>query len=710
MLGDAVIADETRKLTYTSLSINGIQQDTFLSFTIKQVFTNNTGQKADIIYFIPSEQQFCTYDPMFIVNGNVIKPKLRPKEEAMKEFKEAKDYGYMAMIGEYAGNGLDSFGLGNIGPNCKVEINLKITFLADINENGYIYKFPLTHKYQKGSVTNDLPENFEFTIKIMTMKEIKKLNVTAKGNMKIIDNHNAIFETKTTPRDDAIIIETSIKDEDKGIAISSDGYIAISTYPYFEGKVENNSEFYFLIDCSGSMYGSRIENAKFCLNLLIHSLPIDSRFSIIKFGTSYEEIFPICDYTNKNVKIAMRQIKDLDADMDGTDILSPLEYVYTQTTKNGYHRKIFLLTDGQVHNSDVICSLAQEKRDNNRIYAIGLGSGADPGLIKNVSLKSLGNYVLIADKDNMNEKVIELMESSISPYLTNISIQSENTVTEMWPSPCPPIYSRNPQNFFIKSPFVENILISGFVEKEEICLTIPVSKCNDNLGLKQLFNRYILDDYESKILDRVINRIPYFYLRDIRSYISERVDSVLKNECVKLSIESGVLCYFTSYIGVGYQSDIDMRINYDAYIRTHCLCSIAPEPPNLNRGCVKSGSRKQFEFDIKKDDTKQDENSKHGIISYILSWIRKAPKEISPETLISNQNVDGSWDNFDDMDPKIKSKYGNNVAATVAAVSYIQKAFKDNLTEYSLMIRKAMAFLKNIDSEVDWNEVIKNAN
>ena len=211
-----------RQLTYSSVSIDGIQQDTFLSYTIKQVFTNTTGQNTDITYCFPNEPQFCTYDSLFIVDGKEIRPQLRVKEEAKKEFEEAKNAGHHAMLGEDIGNGLSSFHLGNLPAGKTAEIHLKVSFLADINENGYFYKFPLTHRYQSGAVTSnysDKPESFHFATTIKTQRDIQDLKVSVDGTKDVKDAHNATFVTNNPPAKDAIVIETHIKDEDKNIAI-----------------------------------------------------------------------------------------------------------------------------------------------------------------------------------------------------------------------------------------------------------------------------------------------------------------------------------------------------------------------------------------------------------------------------------------------------------------------------------------------------------
>ncbi|EAX98262.1 von Willebrand factor type A domain containing protein [Trichomonas vaginalis G3] len=694
MIGRIVIPDREKKLTYSSVSIDGIQQDTFLSYTIKQVFTNTTGKNTDITYFFPNEPQFCTYDSLFIVDGKEIKPQLRVKEEAKKEFDEAKEAGHHAMLGEDIGNGLSSFQLGNLPAGKTAEIHLKVSFLADLNENGYFYKFPLTHKYQKGSVTNDYsdkPETFHFATTIKTQKEIQDVKVSVQGNKNLNDPHNATFVTNEAPTKDAIIIEAQIKDEDKNVAVSSDGYIAVTTYPFFEGSIESNSEFYFVVDCSGSMAGKRIENAVKCMRLFIQSLPVGCRFAILKFGSQFQTVLEPCDYTDENVARAMKLLDTIKADMGGTDILSPLQHVSELKAKEGFVKQIFFLTDGEVHNPDMICATAQKNRSGNRIFSIGLGSGADPGLIKGMARKSGGNYSIIGDDDNMNEKVIEMLSSAISPALKDITIQSESTQTEMWPSPCPPLFAKNPQSFIAKSNFTDNILISGSLINEQIDIVIPVSRLDDNHGLRQLFSRYIIDDYESQLL------------------IKE--DEEIKKKCIDLSLSSGVLCKYTSYIGVDYQSHEERQ--FAARPMISCFGGMPKDGGGGFRGmrmmcCARAAPMMAFDSlssNVPRSACKKKKSVPREDCDDACEAITMKQSN-SQEDQINSQKVDGSWTDFSGVDKDLEAKYGHVVASTVAAVAFIRKTYKDRLSEFSLVIKKALAFLKKQDKDVDWNSII----
>jgi len=50
-------------------------------------------------------------------------------------------------------------------------------------------------------------------------------------------------------------------------------------------------EFIFLLDRSGSMSGTRIENAKMALILFLKSLPPGSYFNVVSFGENFDKLF-----------------------------------------------------------------------------------------------------------------------------------------------------------------------------------------------------------------------------------------------------------------------------------------------------------------------------------------------------------------------------------------------------------------------------------
>jgi hypothetical protein len=73
------------------------------------------------------------------------------------------------------------------------------------------------------------------------------------------------------------------------------------------------------------MYGKRIEQATQALILFLMSLPQDSYFNVISFGSKFERMFPKSQkYSDEIVEQMISSIETFDADYGGTEIAEPL--------------------------------------------------------------------------------------------------------------------------------------------------------------------------------------------------------------------------------------------------------------------------------------------------------------------------------------------------------------------------------------------------
>jgi len=78
------------------------------------------------------------------------------------------------------------------------------------------------------------------------------------------------------------------------------------------------------------MGGRNMEMTKEALKLFIQSLPQGSMFEIVSFGTDFSVSSEDCrgfHNTDQNVNLIKEQISEMSADMGGTNIYSPLEFV-----------------------------------------------------------------------------------------------------------------------------------------------------------------------------------------------------------------------------------------------------------------------------------------------------------------------------------------------------------------------------------------------
>ena len=357
MLGKFITWYSYEEVNFESLHIEGFQYNTFLTFKIKQVLISSS--RSEVGYIFPNENNAAISDILFVIGDKQIRPQLRKSEEAAKEYQESKEKGYLSLIGSDSSGNEIYFFFGNLPIGTRIEISYTISYLAEINNKGYFFRFPIASKDQIDYNTT-LPNSISFKINIKTDKNISEIEGNETAIINLIDNHNAIVNLDEF--EPAIFVQTLISDQDKSTAVSSDDYIAVSAYKEFSTKsngYECKADYFFVIDCSGSMEGKRIQKAVKCLRLMLQSLPMKCRFSIFCFGTEFKQIMPIAEYNNENVLLAMNMIKNIQADMYGTNIYDPLKCIFSL---EGMTKKIFLLTDGEVNNAEEILNLAEENK------------------------------------------------------------------------------------------------------------------------------------------------------------------------------------------------------------------------------------------------------------------------------------------------------------------------------------------------------------
>lgn len=218
-------------------------------------------------------------------------------------------------------------------------------------------------------------------------------------------------------------------------------------------------DYVFLLDRSGSMGGTRIKKAKEALILFLQSLPEDSYFNIVSFGSDFRKMFAnSVKYNAKKLDEAIKSVSRMDADFGGTEIYSPLNQILHEKVQEGYPKHVFLLTDGGVGNTEHVISLVRKNTKYCRVHSIGIGNGASLNLIEGSAAAGKGKSIIISDNENPAEKIIELLDATLTPIISKIKLKyNEKAVESIVPNPqsIPYILKDDVVNFFVtfKKPF-----------------------------------------------------------------------------------------------------------------------------------------------------------------------------------------------------------------------------------------------------------------
>ena len=235
----------------------------------------------------------------------------------------------------------------------------------------------------------------------------------------------------------------------------------ISYTAKYEENINNETPglFIFLIDQSGSMSGKSIELVRKALLLFIQSLPEHSYFQLIGFGSDFKKYNkePVI-YNKENVNNIINTINGLSANLGGTNISGPLKSIFEDTcySKINLSRNIFLLTDGQVFDREQCIDIISTNSSKFRIHSLGIGNDFDKILIEQCGKLGKGTSSFVQDVEKINSVVIEVLNKSLRPYITDIKFEFDNYKEEIASKiiSCSPINNFTYQNEVMNYSFI----------------------------------------------------------------------------------------------------------------------------------------------------------------------------------------------------------------------------------------------------------------
>ena len=526
---------------YLSSRVNEI----FATTEVTQYFTNESDKSMELSVLIPIIKKLTLSKFIVSIEDKIIISKVMPKEKAEEKYNDVIASGNVGFMSKYEDNKSYSVNIGNLAP--KKRIKLQTIFIEMLGSDDLSYEFNIIDNYpafydEKLKDINNKNKKIEANIKIETQSKItrlipKYLNEEAEKNSKYNvkfspdyknaeieynnDKPNLIFDKDKENKTFRILFRTESMNKPllycqynpelketsysinytyvskylKEIPIpeSPDEDTTISYVNKYEENVVNETPglFIFLIDQSGSMSGKPILLVRKALLLFIQSLPANSYFQLIGFGSNFikynEE--PVL-YNKENVDNIIKTIKELTANLGGTNISKPLDEIFRNEcySKINLSRNIFLLTDGEVFDREQCINLISNNSKKFRVHAMGLGNSFDEILIKQCGELGKGTSSFIKDEEKINSAVINTLNNGLRPYLTDIKFDFENYKEEIASNiiSCNPINNFSYQNEIMNYSFI----LPGDIELTNLKIKIsgkdPINQfesitCFDNI-------------------------------------------------------------------------------------------------------------------------------------------------------------------------------------------------------------------------------------
>jgi Ca-activated chloride channel family protein len=192
--------------------------------------------------------------------------------------------------------------------------------------------------------------------------------------------------------------------------------------PRREMKKAGGKEVIFVLDCSGSMEGDSLQEAKKAVEICLKSLDEETYFNIYCFGSDFQHLFQGPErYTAGSLEKALGYLVKVRADLGGTEVLKPLTHIYANPPKAGINRSIVLLTDGEIGNEGQVLELVRRHRTNIRFFPVGIGSGPNEFLIKGLARAGRGACEFIYPGERIEPKVLRAFQKLEEEALEDVA-------------------------------------------------------------------------------------------------------------------------------------------------------------------------------------------------------------------------------------------------------------------------------------------------
>lgn len=211
----------------------------------------------------------------------------------------------------------------------------------------------------------------------------------------------------------------------------------------------------FVIDTSGSMGGTSIDQAKAGLLLALDRLTPADRFNVIQFNSITDSLYgELKPWTAETLRQARAYVDQLMA-TGGTEMRPALQQALNGETLPGRLKQVIFLTDAAVGNEAEMFDDIARRLGDARLFTIGIGTAPNSYFMRKAAELGRGTFTYIGDVTEVGERMTELLRKLEQPAITDIAVRWPGGLparVEMYPATLPDIYAGQPVTFSARLP------------------------------------------------------------------------------------------------------------------------------------------------------------------------------------------------------------------------------------------------------------------
>jgi len=448
--------------------------------SVEQTFENLSDQVVHALYVFPLPETAAVDGLTLTVGKRRIVGEIREREAALKTYEQAQRQGKKASLIEQQRPNLFSTRVANIGPHESVTVELHYQQDVRYDLGVFSLEFPstLTPRYLPGGTENapgSAPRasqhgNITPPFALDGDGPALQMHVSLDAGVPLqrISSSSHRLAVKQPPRGPAqVTLEDGEVVADRDFKLewapapsnaptsavfeeTFDGeryalLMVVPPDPALDPKGRLPRETTFVIDTSGSMSGTSIEQARQALESGLSELDPRDRFNVVEFNSNATRLFDeTVPATAENVQRARRWVHQLQAD-GGTEMLSALDLALTPRAPQQLLSQVVFVTDGSVGNESDVFRYIQDHLGGRRLFTVGIGSAPNQYFMRSAARFGRGTFTSVASSAEVESRMNELWDKLSMPVMRQLGVSIDGDAhPQLWPQRLPDLYRGEP--------------------------------------------------------------------------------------------------------------------------------------------------------------------------------------------------------------------------------------------------------------------------
>jgi len=444
-VGEARVALEAVEVEAT---IRGMLAEASLT----QRYRNLEADPIEVVYTFPLPLDAVLLELAVELNGERLRGVVRARAAAESEYEEAIEEGHSAVLLEQLEPGLYTVNLGNLHGGEQAVVRVRYAQLLRWQGETLRFHLPTTVAPRYGDpagaglAPHQVPEHaleagYRFALRLRIEGALARAAFECPSHPLAVSDGEGWRELALAgaaarmDRDFVLVLREPAGAASQAlVADAEEGRMVLAS---FHPRIPREAPaaprcVKLVLDCSGSMAGDSIVQARAALAEILGLLGPADWFQVVTFGSNHELLFaePV-PASPENRAIARAALAGLDADMGGTEIGAALEAAYRCGGPAGVPGEVLLVTDGEVWEHEAV--IAAAARSGHRVFTVGVGSAVAEAFLRRLAERTGGACELVSPREAMAERIVRHFRRMSEPRAESVALRWPGEVR--WQAP-----------------------------------------------------------------------------------------------------------------------------------------------------------------------------------------------------------------------------------------------------------------------------------